>query len=466
MPRSGRVPVRQMVPLGSLSVAVWVVVLSLFAIIGSDLLWVVALGDLIRETGSVPVGVPFATAPQVQWHNPLVVAEVLLTLVNAAGPWALTAFHLLLVALALGVTTAEARRLGGSEARTALVVSLVVIGGSTAFVIARLPSLSLVPFAVLVALLRRQDASASGVRRLWWVVLLVALWGNLHGGVLVGVAVLGIYLVVSPGAGSVIQRLSVGAGAGVALLATSAGVQTPAYYVGVITNEAAARHTELWARPDLANPLDVAMLGCAAVLLVLFGRSRPPLWEWLVAAVLLGATVMGARNGVWLLLFVAPRAAAPRSAAPAPERSGDAGTAEPETSRRAVALAGIATLVGVAAVGVVLTLRGDAVHAPGSDVVAEVSRIAGGRVVLASEPLAETLAQGGVQVWASNPIDAFPRAVQADFLDFLGGGPPPPSADVDLLVVPERDADASRTAGWRPVSNTGGYVVLERNGSS
>ena len=459
MPDTGRGPARparparQMVRPGDVSVVVWAVLLSLLAIIGSDLLWVVALGDVVRETGAVPVGVPFATAPQVDWHSPVVVAELLLSLVNSVGPWALTAFHLLLVAATLAVTVVEARRLGAGEPMVALVVSLVVIGCSTAFVVARLPSLSLVPFTLLVALLRRQDAGDGGARRLWWVVALLVMWGNLHGGVLVGVAVLGVHLVTSRGAGSVGRRLAVGGASLVALFATSAGLHTPAYYVGVLGNEAAAQHTDLWARPDLGSPLDVAMLACAAVLLMLFARRRPPTWEWIVAVGLAVGTVLGARNGVWLILFLAPRAAASL-----PADSVATGSA-PRRTTRAVVAVGIA--LGLLGSGLVLARRGDAVHAPGADVVAQVHRVAAGRPVLASEPLAETLAQAGVRVWACNPIDAFPTTVQADFLDFLHGGPPPASADVDVVVVAEDDAPATSAAGWREVGRAGGYVLFD-----
>ena len=298
---------RRPFPLPELSVALWTALLAGLTILGSDLMWVVAMGDVIRDTGAVPHGIPFASAPQADWHNPIAVAQVLLSLVHAAGPVGLAALHLVVVAATLSVVVAESRRLGGADVRTTLVVALVVVGCATPFVVARLPDLSLLPYVVAVALMRRQHAHPS--RAVWWLVPLYALWGNLHGGVLVGVAVLGVFLVASRGGGSLAQRALVGVAAALSLLATSAGLATPAYYVGVLSNEAAARGSDLWAAPDLGNPLDLAMLAAAATLLAMCVRRGLPLWEWLATAGLVIAMLMTARNGVWLVLFVAPAAA-------------------------------------------------------------------------------------------------------------------------------------------------------------
>ncbi|MBM6400933.1 hypothetical protein [Phycicoccus sonneratiae] len=445
-------------PLATVAVGAWVVGLAVFVVLGSDLLWVVALGDAVRATGAVPDGVPFVTAPQAGWHNPIVLAQVLLSVVDGLGTSALAALQLVLVAATLLVVLADGRRLGGGEGRGALVVSLVVVGAASAFAVTRLPSLSLVPFVLVVLLLRRQHDRPD--RGLWWVVPLVLLWGNLHGAVLVGLAVLGVFLVLSPGGGPLVRRLGVGAGAALTLVLTSAGTGTPAYYLSALRNEAAARHTDLWARPDLGHPLDVAMLAAAALLLVLAVRGRMPLWEWVAVAGLAVGTASAARNGVWLVLFLAGAAMRAR------DRRPDADDATVPATRPGAArlvLPAVTALVVALAAGVVLAGRGSAAAAPGERFVPAVREVAQGRPVLAVEPLAETLARDGVRVWAANPVDAFPRAVQAAFLDFLHDGTVPPDADVDVVVLDTDHAGRLVEAGgWRVARDLGDLTVLER----
>ena len=446
-------------PLPELSVALWTALLAGLLVLGSDLLWAVALGDVIRDTSTIPHAIPFASAPQANWHNPVALAQVLLSLVHSAGPSALAVLHLVVVAATLSVVVAESRRLGGGDVRTTAVVALVVVGCAAAFGVVRYPDLSLLPFVLTGALLRRQDAEPS--HAIWWLVPLFALWGNLHGGVLVGVAVLAVFLVASRGAGSLVRRALVGAAAVLALLVTSAGLGTPAYYVGVLTNEAAARGSDLWAAPNLSNALDIAMLAAAAVLVAMSVRRGLPLWEWLATAGLVVATLMTARNGVWLILFVAPAAAGLRRT--------DAGavTVPPVPRPRwwwpAV---GAAAAISLLACLWQLDRRPEQVGPPGASAVATVRAVADGRPVLADEPLAETLAQAGLTVWAANPIDAFPRGVQGQFLDFLADGRVPPAAsDVQVAVVRD-DAlpELLARGGWVETARTGGYVVVTRQG--
>lgn len=443
------------VPLAALAVTGWLLALAALVILGADLLWVVALGDEVRRTGAVPDGIPFAAAPQAGWPNPVVLAELLLSVVHGLGPLALAALQLVLVAATLLVVVAEGRRLGAGEGRTALVVSLVVVGASAALVVTRLPSLSLVPFVLALALMRRQHERPS--RALWWLVPLFVLWGNLHGAVLVGLAVLGVFLVASRGGGPLLRRLGVGVGCALALVLTSAGLRTPEYYLGALSNEAAARGTDLWARPDPTHPLDAAMLLALVVLLALVARRRPPVWEWLVVAGLALGTVQAARNGVWLVLFLAPAALRTRRAMPV-AASGIAPSAT-RGHRAVTALAAVAAVVGCA---VLLGARGTEAGAPGADVVAAVRSEAAGRVVLADEPLAETLAQGGVRVWAANPVDAFTREAQGSFLDFLHDAAVPADPAIALVVVDTDRAAAVTGRGWRELRRVGGYTLLTR----
>jgi hypothetical protein len=330
---------------------------------------------------------------------------------------------------------------------------MTVVGAAAALVVVRFPSLSLVPFVVLVAILRRQDdRPGSG---LWLVPPLMVLWGNLHGAVLVGLAVLGAFVLAARGP-RLRDRLLVGLASLTCLLVTSAGLRTPQYYVSALGNEAARRGTDLWARPDLTHPLDIALVVAAVVLLALAAPSMRR-WEWLVAVGLAVATLSAARHGVWLLLFLAPLAGVPRG-----RRRMPGATASPDASgpgwRAVAAVAGVAVFL----VGIQLARRPDALQPAGRNLVGLVAGAAGGSPVLAKEPEAETFAQAGIRVWAANPLDAFTRPTQARFLDFLHDCVVPDSS-VRVVVVDAGCGERLGGSGWAVVARDGNLAVLVRS---
>jgi hypothetical protein len=200
------------------------------------------------------------------------------------------------------------------------------------------------------------------------------------------------------------------------------------------------------------------MLVVAAALLGMSVRRGLPLWEWLATAGLVVAMLMTARNGVWMVLFVAPAAAGLRR---------EGAVVEPPTARPTWwwRVVGAGAVVSVLACTWQLDRRSEQVGPPGAAVVDTVRAVAAGRPVLADEPLAETLAQAGLTVWAANPIDAFPRAVQAQFLDFLHDGrTPADAAAVDVAAVQDDLLPDLLAAGggWGETARTDGYVVLTR----
>ncbi len=424
-----------------IALAAAVLLTGWFVVVGADTYWAVALGDTVRSSGHVPAGVPFAAAAHPSWPNPLVLGELVLSGANAAGAAGVASLHVLLVAATLGLTVEQARQRGAGPGRVAVILVLVVAGSLFTFGLARLPSLSLVPFTVLILLLRRQHVRPSG--GIWWVVALLALWANLHGGVLIGAAVALVQVALSRGRRRPVESVLVGLAILLALCATPALERTPAYYAGVLANEAARQGTELWAQLDVTT-VPGALLALAAVgLVILAARSRPPLWE-LAAIVGLGiGAVATARNGVWLLLFLAPLCAGSHEARPAKAR--------PTWSVLAAAAIMACALV---------TLRGPAAGPPDLTAARKIRAVAAGRTVLAPEPLAETLAQQGVRVWASNPIDAFPRATQVAYLAFLHH-PDRLPADLsrDVLAVLPRGV---HPGGWHVLVPVGGWDLLGR----
>ena len=305
---------RRRFPLPELSVALWTALLAGLTILGSDLMWVVAMGDVIRDTGAVPHDIPFASAPAGRLAQP-----------DCAGPGAATRWSTPRGRSGWPACTSSWSRRrcrwwspspAGSAGGTCAPRSSWRSSSSGAprrSAVARLPDLSLLPFVVAVALMRRQHAQPVACR------------------VVARAAVRALGQPARRGARRARGARCVPRGVPRWRLADAAGpggagrgrrpcsrpppgsVPRPTT-VGVLGNEAARRGSDLWAAPDLGNPLDLAMLVVAAVLLGMCVRRGLPLWEWLATAgPLVGTVLMTARNGVWLVLFVAPAAAGLRA---------------------------------------------------------------------------------------------------------------------------------------------------------
>lgn len=438
-------------------VALVLILLSWTMVVGADTMWLVALGDHIRRSGQVPTGVPFATADSTGWVNVPVLGELAFSWLHSLGPLGLPFAQLVVATLLVAVVIVSCRGEGAGTGAAAGLVALFVLGTLPALGVVRAQTLSLLPFAVLVLILRREHRAPS--RRVWLVVPLIALWGNLHGAVLLGVAVTGAYLLLSRLRKEPVVAVGAGAATVAALFVNPGLLNTPKYYLGVLTNEALDRGSELWSAPRLDKPLDLFMIAAAAVLLVLVlrGARRVPLWEWVVVAALGYMTISSARHGVWLIMFLVPAAA--RSTSPTSE----AAELRPGPAlSRAVGL----TLVVAFLLGASVLVSRQGTFDDSSEVVAQTARLAGSEgVALAPEPLVETLAAEGVRVWMGNPIDAFTRADQAAYLDFIGGAGSQAGralAAVDVVVAKTGSAPATLAsgAGFVTHSQVGGYDLM------
>ncbi len=425
-------------------------VLAVFVRVGGDWDWLVALGDHIRATGTIPDSVPFAVADTSGWANVPVLAELVASLLNDLGVRTVVFVHLALTAAALALLAAIARSRGAGDVLVALTLAAVVVGALPALVVVRAQTFSLVPFALLLALVVRQARRPD--RGIWWAVPLVAVWGNLHGAALLGTCVLGAYLVVDrlrqrPG-----ETIVVGLSSVAALGVTPQGWRTPHYYATVFGNVSAERAEGLWARPSLGAPLDVLMILAALSLAVVLLRTRRPAWEYVAVVGLALATVSAARHGVWLLFLLAALTSG-RRVLDDRERRHEARLAP------LVVVAVAATAVAVA----LAALRGDDVLGAPPEVVATVAEVAGDGVVLAPAPLSESLAVAGVRLWAGNPLDAFDHDDQAAYLDFLSGSPGMAAAVAgsDLVVTREdsvADEAVAALPGMLPVACASGWV--------
>jgi hypothetical protein len=379
-------------------------VAGLIGSVGADSRWLAALGQLIARTGHIPRGVPFAVAPTAGWRNVPVLAELIFQQLDGAlGDRGLMLAQLVAVALAVAILARDALAAGAAPTSVGRALLLAALGSLPSLAVARVQLFSLALFPVLVAVLRAEARSPS--RRIWWVVPILAVWSNLHGAALLGLAIALTYLLV------VRLRQDARTAVAVAIVATSAlcltpsGVGTIAYYHGVFTNVAAARGDGLWAPLSLSAPLDVVLVISAIALITPLRRAQPPLWEVVVIAGLVGLTIHASRSGIWLLFFlVAPSAAVIR-----PGRGW----------HRVFPALGAAALAALA----YSAIRGPLANGASPSVIARAVRLANGGAVLAPDILAEQVALEGGRVWVGNPIDAFDHADQAAYLDWIEGNP-------------------------------------------
>jgi hypothetical protein len=406
-------PMRLSAPSAAAMLAAAVAAIGL---IGSDALWLVPLGHLVAQ-GHVPGSIPFATAPTHGWHDVPAGAQLVFWALyrGFGGMRGLVVGQAVAAALGFGALAAGLRREAGDG--EAIVLSLVVLVGSIPIVaVTGVQIFSLALFSLLLLLLE------SSPGRIWLAVPLIALWGNLHGGVLAGLALLACYVLFRRPRDLPVLGASV-----IAAFANPELWHTPHYYESVFRTVVARRGEGLWA-PLGTAPFDLVLIA-AAVVLVAIAVARGPrvrLWEAVALLGLAAGTAHVARTGSSFLFLAAyPAARVWRIRAPRP---------------RLVALA-----AGVLAVlSIALLVMGP--PDPGSQ------RLAGlaartGRPVLADAILGQQVVLAGGRVWVDNPIDAFRRSDQQLYVDWLDGkADGAPAVDHAAFVLVERTSHAGRGA--------------------
>jgi hypothetical protein len=239
---------------------------------------------------------------------------------------------------------------------------------------------------------------------------LIVLWANLHGGVLVGLAIAAAYLVLERARREPVVAASVLAACCAALFLTPALLDSGHYYLGVLRSEAAQRGEGLWAPLSIGKPFDVLFIVLAIPLLVFAFRSGSRVWELASIAAFAGLTLHAGRNSVWLLCFIA---------APAAHGLGKRYLRDFSVSPRTLVLC-----TWVPAAFLVLgVLQTPQQYGAGERVRSEAARLAAGKPILADGIDAEQLALDGRRVWIANPLDAFSRRDQRLYLDWLDANP-------------------------------------------
>ena len=428
LPRRGD-PLRALARPGGLAMLFVTAFAALLSVQAADGPWLTELGRSIASRGGIPDGVPYASAPTAGWPNVPALGELVFALLGTVGSRGVQIAQVAAVGGTLALLARDARRAGARERALAIALLLLLPACFGPIVAIRAQLFSLPLFAACVLLLRAETREPS--RRIWLLVPLLALWGNLHGAVLTGAVVAGAYLVFERARTRPGESVAVAAASLLALCANPALWETPKYILGVLHNQAAQQAIGLWAPLTLHSWLDVAFIIAAVALLAGALRSRPRLWEIVALLGLAALTVHAARGGMWLALFAAPLAAA--------GFGGRVRTGRVPRLARPVAFSLLVlVLLGVA--------KGPLPSGASATIMARTLKLAHGTPVLAEDLLAEQFADAGGRVWVSNPIDAFRTADQRVYVDWLRGLP---AGDAALTHAPRamlvrRDSKAER----------------------
>lgn len=376
----------------------------LLGVVGADSRWLAVMGRLFIRTGVVPNHVPYAAAPSEGWHNATVLGEIVFTAVNSLGDRGLVLAQALAIAAAAALLDRGMRSAGGAGFARASVFALLVLGQLTSIVTVRAQMFSILFFPLLLVLLRSDQKSPS--QKIWLVVPLLAVWANLHGGVLVGLGLTILYLARRAHVGSP-ASLAVAVGAVGALSATPALLGTWAGYARVLTGAAVTGHAGMWGPLSPRDPFDVLLV----ITLVLLGTmamrgGQLSSWEVVGAATLAVGCVVSSRYGLWLaVLLAAPAAAGLRGVA-----------------KRTIAPARRAAIgIAVAVVACISVARGPLAGASDEQAAAAATTLAQGSVILAEPALAEQIAASGGRVWLADPLDAFSKPDQRAYLAWVAG---------------------------------------------
>ena len=418
LPRRGD-PLRALARPGGLAALAVTAFAALLSVQAADGPWLAELGRTIASRGGIPDGVPYATAPTAGWPNVPVLGELVFALLGTVGSRGLQIAQVAAVAgtLALLRATRGAPARRSARSRSRCCCSCRPASGRSSRSAAQLFSLPL--FAACVLLLRAETREPS--RRIWLLVPLLALWGNLHGAVLTGAAVAGAYLVFERGRAAARRERRRDA----RLRARAVRQSRALEHARVRARRAAqpggapgdrplgaAQPAQLAGRRVRRSPRSALLAGAAARAPARCGRSSR-------SAGLALLTLHAARGGMWLALFAVPLAAAgfggrarsgplPRLARPVALalRRGRAARRRARAARRAAR-------------------RRDSRRARWR------SRTA--RRCSAEDLLAEQVADAGGRVWVSNPIDAFSTADQRVYVEWLRGLP---AGDAALAHAP------------------------------
>ena len=233
------------------------------------------------------------------------------------------ALHALLVTGAVAAAIAAARSLGGSTRRVARIALLAVVAIVLTTWYMRTQSLAYLLFVGVLWLLIADARSPS--RRVLFVFPLLVLWANIHGSVVLGVALVGLRALttvvgVRPPRlqlGNLPRAAALGAGAVVCLFASPYGLDLVGYYRDTLANPEFAKFVTEW-QASTPKPLTAPFyaLAFAATWIMARNAGRVTPFELLALAITLAGGLLAIRNIAWfafaaLMILPSALAAAP-----------------------------------------------------------------------------------------------------------------------------------------------------------
>lgn len=296
--------------LGAVAGVIMVAIVFAKGVRDPDYFWHVTTGELIATTGHIPMMDPFSfTWGGQPWTPHEWLSELMLYLLTAAGgpAAALVAFGLLGAAV-LFVVAWLLRRIGVRPAGVGLVLALGVLVIAP-YVTVRPQAISWLMMAILVASL-----AALRPERPWTALALgpfFVMWANLHGLWVVGLGVVGVYLLFTiagrtPFASKWRWMVAATALALVGTALTPAGPEGMLYPLRYVEGgDWGLANIEEWQSPDFHDASHLGLLVLIIALIATGGRAAP---SWMIALSWLGAVMalVALRNAPVALILAGP----------------------------------------------------------------------------------------------------------------------------------------------------------------
>jgi hypothetical protein len=294
--------------------------------------------DLVSGRLIVAHGLPHADTLSIVGQGRTWVDQQWLAQVAMYGIWRLggtvgLGFLLaLLLALAFGLLTHLCISLGAPPQRATLWLLLAFLG-SVGYTALRAEMFSYAAFVVTLTLLSHDTRREEFELSFLWIFLLLGVWANLHGAVVLGAVLVFCYCLVRAGRASLARRRRTAllyvasALATVAcLFATPYGLSEVHYYYGVFSSSLLREYENEWTSPRLSYLPDWMTFAFALAVVVVAGlalrsRFRPNLVLLLATVVTGGLAFHAIRYQPWFAIAGAAFAAATLGAIrPAPPR--------------------------------------------------------------------------------------------------------------------------------------------------